>query len=82
VVAGFHEQTGTPNLQDEELARLSSHSGAIGSSPMAREALKRRGSLTLWFDPAMTWEAAPASKRVRQPDYSTAAILGLSHDER
>ena len=26
---------------------------------MAREALKRRGSLTIWFDPAMTWEAAP-----------------------
>ena len=26
---------------------------------MAREALKRRGSLTIWFDPAMTWEAVP-----------------------
>jgi uncharacterized protein YfaA (DUF2138 family) len=23
------------------------------------EALKRRGSLTIWFDPAMIWEAAP-----------------------
>ena len=38
------------------------------------EALKRRGSLTIWFDPAMTWEAAPTGKRGRQPDYSDAAI--------
>jgi len=37
-------------------------------------ALKRRGSLTIWFDPAMTWEAAPTGKRGRQPDYSDAAI--------
>ena len=34
---------------------------------MAREALKRRGSLTIWFDPAMAWEAAPTGKRGRQP---------------
>jgi len=33
-------------------------------------ALKRRGSLTIWFDPARTWEAAPTGKRGRQPDYS------------
>ena len=36
----------------------------------AANALKRRGSLTIWFDPAMTWEAAPTGKRGRQPDYS------------
>lgn len=41
---------------------------------MAREALKRRGSLTIWFDPAMTWKAAPTGKRGRPPDYSDAAI--------
>ena len=41
---------------------------------MAREALKRRGSLTIWFDPAMTWQAAPTGKRGRQPDLSDAAI--------
>ena len=46
----------------------------MGSSPMAREVLKRRGSLTIWFDPAMTWEAAPTGKRGRQPSYSDAAI--------
>lgn len=38
------------------------------------EALKRRGSLTLWFDPAMTWKPAPTGKRSRPPDYSDAAI--------
>jgi len=42
--------------------------------PAYNEALKRRGSLTIWFDPAMTWEAALTGKRGRQPDYSDAAI--------
>ncbi len=42
--------------------------------PSYNNALKRRGSLTIWFDPAMTWEAAPTGKRGRQPDYSDAAI--------
>jgi hypothetical protein len=41
-----------------------------GNWPAYNEALKRRGSLTIWFDPAMTWEAAPTGKRRRQPDYS------------
>jgi len=38
------------------------------------EALKRRGSLTIWFLPAMTWDAAPTGKRGRQRDYGDAAI--------
>jgi hypothetical protein len=38
--------------------------------PTYNKALKRRGSLTIWFDPAMTWEAVPTGKRGRQPDYS------------
>jgi hypothetical protein len=42
--------------------------------PAFNRALKRRGSLTIWFDPAMTWEAAPTGKRGRRPDYSDAAI--------
>ena len=42
--------------------------------PGCNAALKRRGSLTIWFDPAMAWEAAPTGKRGRQPDYSDAAI--------
>jgi len=42
--------------------------------PSYNKALKRRGSLTIWFDPAMTWDAVPTGKRGRQPDYSDAAI--------
>ena len=38
------------------------------------EALKRRGSLTVWFDPEMTWRPPPTGKRGRQPRYSDAAI--------
>ena len=37
-------------------------------------ALRRRGSLTIRFDPAMTWQAAPTGKRGRQAYYSDAAI--------
>lgn len=42
--------------------------------PAYSEALKRGVSLTSWFDPAMTWEAAPIGKRGRQPDLSDVAI--------
>ena len=42
--------------------------------PAYNEALKRRGSLTIWFDPEMTWDAAPTGKRGRQQTYSDAAI--------
>ena len=42
--------------------------------PAYNEALKRRGSLTIWFDPTMTWQAAPTGKRGRQRDYGDAAI--------
>ena len=38
------------------------------------EALKRRGSLTIWFDPEMTWRAPPTGKRGRQRSFSDAAI--------
>jgi hypothetical protein len=42
--------------------------------PAYDSVLRRRGSLTIRFDPAMTWDAAPSGKRGRQPDYSDAAI--------
>lgn len=61
VVAGKHEQTYTSRLQTRNW-------------PAYNKALKRRGSLTLWFDPEMTWADAPTGKRGRQPDYSNAAI--------
>ena len=46
----------------------------IRNWPGYNEALKRRGSLTIWFDPDMAWEAAPTGKRGRQPHYTDAAI--------
>ena len=38
------------------------------------DALKQRGSLTVWFDPDMSWRAPPTGKRGRQPSFSDAAI--------
>ena len=45
-----------------------------GNWPADNEALRRRGSLTIRFDPAMTWQAAPTGKRGRQAYYSDAAL--------
>jgi hypothetical protein len=47
---------------------------AIRSFVFYNEALKRRGSLTIWFDPEMTWGGAPTGKRGRTPDYPDGAI--------
>ena len=41
--------------------------------PAYNEAQKRRGSLTIWFDPEINWEATPNGKRGRQQTYSDAA---------
>lgn len=61
MIAAEQQQTEHTDLHDPEL-------------PEYKKALKRRSSLTIWFDPAMTWEAAPTGKRGRQPDYGDAAI--------
>ena len=48
-------------------------------------ALKRRGSLTIWFDPAMIRETAPTGKRGRQPTFEYHlfnGIQGLVKDPR
>jgi hypothetical protein len=37
-------------------------------------ALKQRGSLSIWFDPEMSWEAEASGRRGRQQTYSDAAI--------
>ncbi len=37
-------------------------------------ALKQRGSLSIWFDTEMAWEAEPSGHRGRQRAYSDAAI--------
>lgn len=42
--------------------------------PAYNEALKRHGSLTIWFDPEINCDAAPNGKRGRQQTYSDAAI--------
>ena len=42
--------------------------------PSYNKALKRRGSLTIWFDAEMNWAAAPTGKRGRQPVYADTAI--------
>jgi hypothetical protein len=42
--------------------------------PAYNNALKRRGALTIWFDPEMTGAAAPTGTRGRQPDDGDAAI--------
>lgn len=42
--------------------------------PADNDALKRRDSLTIWFDPEMVWTPPPTGKRGHQPDFSDAAI--------
>ena len=37
-------------------------------------ALRQRGSLSIWFDPEMSWHAPPTGKRGRQLEFSDAAI--------
>lgn len=61
MIVGTHEQANTPIHKTRNW-------------PAYNEVLKRRGSLTIWFEPAMTWEATPTGKRVRQPEHSYAAI--------
>jgi hypothetical protein len=38
------------------------------------QALKQRGSLSVWFDAEMSWEAKPSGARGRQKAYCDAAI--------
>ena len=42
--------------------------------PAYNKALKRRGSLTIWFHPDKVWAAEPTGKRGLQPVYSDAAV--------
>jgi hypothetical protein len=38
------------------------------------DSLKRRGSLSIWFDPEMVWVPPPSGRRGRQQNFSDAAI--------
>ncbi len=64
VVAERHEQTVVQHLQNQELASLQ------------RSAQARRFTalLTIWFDPDMSWDAAPSGEQGRQQTYSDPAI--------
>ena len=42
--------------------------------PSYNAALKKRGSLSIWFDPEMGWTSPPTGKRGRQQQFSDAAI--------
>jgi hypothetical protein len=42
--------------------------------PDYNTALKKPGSLTIWFDPVLCWTPQPSVKRSRQQAYSDATI--------
>ena len=46
----------------------------IRNWPWYITALKQRGSISIWFDPEMSWHAPQTGKRVRKPEFSDAAI--------
>ena len=56
------------------MSRSTSPSYKTKNWPAYNEALKRRGALTIWFDPKMSWDAAPTGRRGRQQTYSEAPI--------
>jgi len=56
------------------MSRSTSPTDKTRNWPAYNEALKRRGSLTIWFDPEMSWDAVPTGRRGRQQSYSDAAI--------
>ncbi len=56
------------------MSRLTATAYKTRNWPAYNEALKRRGSLTIWFDPEMSWDGTPTGKRGRQPAYSDGAI--------
>lgn len=44
--------------------------------PTYNEALKRRGSLTIWLGPEVAWEATPTEMSGSQPSNNNAEING------
>lgn len=55
------EQTGPSTLSDDKLEIL-------------QRGLAKRGSLQIWFDPAMPWLSPPTGRRGRQIIFSDTAI--------
>jgi len=46
--------------------------------PTYNEPLQRRGALAIWFDPEMTWETEPTSKRWQQDARNVTRRFGPS----
>lgn len=42
--------------------------------PACNEALKSRGSPSIWFDPAMSWDGTPTGRRGRRQTCGDAAV--------
>ena len=55
------------------MSRPTSRSYKTRNWPAYNDALKQRGSLTIWFDPEMVWTPPPSGKRGRRQSYSDAA---------
>ena len=55
------------------MGRLPAQTHKTGNWPAHQEALRRRGSLKIWFDPAMSWDAPPTGNRGRKPVFFGAA---------
>jgi hypothetical protein len=66
----MHERACTRALPHDDLVQLVSHCGAIGSSPMANASLRKRGSLLIWLDKDMAWEAPRDGKPGRPAVFS------------
>ena len=64
----MHEQTYPPTYK-------------TGNWPAYDEALERRASLTIWFDPGMSWEASPSGTRGRQQTHSGEEVQKTVRDE-
>ena len=56
------------------MSRPVSSSYKVKNWPVYNEALKQRGSVTIWFDPEMVWAPPPTGKPGRQAQYSDIAI--------
>lgn len=56
------------------MSRPTPHAYSTRNLRAHNEALKRRGSLTIWFGASMSWEATPPGKRRWHPSISDAAI--------
>ncbi len=70
-------QLSNPAWQVDGMNRPAPPTCKTRKGPACNGTLGRRGSLTIWFGPAMSWEAASTGKRGRRPDDNDAAIQAV-----